>query len=451
GFMGKLVSTRDKEGKMGQCKADEFRALGGESSRVEYPSFGVAQGVSLADFFKVSLLTPIDIDNFIRDLDSDKFEVWSMLTKEQRDGVIDIVGVLLDSLLSNDNDITREKPSDPIVQSVDINPTPTSYVGAAGASTIGQAKVHSNFRTLVAEPICDGVNISIPRKVVEKVSLRFEHTLYGYFIGKRIAFPVVEYFVQNNWAKHGLTRIMMNRKEDGISLIATFIGKLVMLDSYTSAMCNDSWGRSSFARCLIEINSEADLVDVVTIGIPSLTREDFTKETIRVDMNGGRLNVMNVRFLAHVHDQCPKKVAIPSIATTSNAITFDVTPTVVMPNDGFQMVGKKKKKGKAKSTNASQFVGPLVKHNFRYELKAATSQPKKGATNVGNATKSSPKLKSTNTSSKEGSIATSNSYSALENDEEEDEEHVENVYDESANLFPTSKAGERSSFTIGVG
>nr|GFD24417.1 hypothetical protein [Tanacetum cinerariifolium] len=119
---------------MVQCKADEFRALGGESARVEYPTFGVAQGVSLAgthnaikepsrsmstghgivysvcdildfnpvpinvvfDFFKVSLLNPVDIDNFIRDIDSYKFKVWSILTKEQRDGVIDIVGVLLD-------------------------------------------------------------------------------------------------------------------------------------------------------------------------------------------------------------------------------------------------------------------------------------------------------------------------------------------------------------------
>ncbi|GJY08879.1 hypothetical protein Tco_0377064, partial [Tanacetum coccineum] len=42
-------------------------------------------------------------------------------------------------------------------------------------------------------------------------------------------------------------------------------------------------GRSSFARCLIEVSSEADLVDVVTIGIPSLIGEDFTKETIRVE------------------------------------------------------------------------------------------------------------------------------------------------------------------------
>ncbi|GKD33559.1 zinc knuckle CX2CX4HX4C containing protein, partial [Tanacetum coccineum] len=72
-------------------------------------------------------------------------------------------------------------------------------------------------------------------------------------------------------------------EEDGISLIAMFIGKPVMLDSYTSSMCNDSWGRSSFARCLIEVNSKADLVDVITIGIPSLSEDEFTKETIRIE------------------------------------------------------------------------------------------------------------------------------------------------------------------------
>ncbi|GKB24300.1 zinc knuckle CX2CX4HX4C containing protein [Tanacetum coccineum] len=186
--------------------------------------------------------------------------------------------------------------------------SPTSYARAAGASAKDQTKVNSNFRHLVADPIFDGVNIFIPCKVIEKVIACFEHTLYGYFIGKRMAFPVVEYYAKNNWAKHRLKRIMMSSKgffffkfnsqasldavleggpwlirkslislkkwsmdtrllkeeltriliwvklhdvpiqvfeEDGISLIATFIGKPVMLDSYTSSMCNDSWGRSS--------------------------------------------------------------------------------------------------------------------------------------------------------------------------------------------------------------
>ncbi|GJU91234.1 sodium/hydrogen exchanger 6 [Tanacetum coccineum] len=203
-----------------------------------------------------------------------------------------------------------EKTSNPshdsaIVQSVEINTIPKSYAGAAGAAIKDQTNV----------------------------SLRFENTLYGYFSGKRMAFPVVEYYVKNNWAKYGLKRIMLNAKgffffkfdsrasldavleggpwmvhnspiilkkwsmktslqkeelthipiwlklhdvpiqvfeEDGISLIATYLGKPIMLDSYTSSMCKDSWGRSSFARCLIKINLEADFMESITIGIPDL-------------------------------------------------------------------------------------------------------------------------------------------------------------------------------------
>ncbi|GKD36142.1 putative reverse transcriptase domain-containing protein [Tanacetum coccineum] len=212
-------------------------------------------------------------------------------------------------------------------------------------------------------------------------------------------------------------------EEDGISLIATFIGKHVMLDSYTSSMCNDSWGRSSFARRLVEVNSEDDLVDVVTIGIPSLTGDGFTIETIRVEYEWRLPKCDICKIFCHVHDHCPK--VSPPIATTSNV----VSPTIVKTNNGFQTLGnKKKRKGKSKSNNSGQFIGPLVKQNVRYELKATNSELKKGATNVGNASKSSSMLKSTGTSFKKGNITTSNSYSALENEEDEDEERVENVW-----------------------
>ncbi|GJU23252.1 hypothetical protein Tco_1156594 [Tanacetum coccineum] len=98
----------------------------------------------------------------------------------------------------DDNLSSKDSLSDPIVQSVDINTKSTSYAGAAGASTKEQPQVNSNFRPLVVEPVFNGVNISIPCKVVKKVSARLEHTLYGYFIGKRLAFPVVEYYARNN-------------------------------------------------------------------------------------------------------------------------------------------------------------------------------------------------------------------------------------------------------------
>ncbi|GJY28136.1 zinc knuckle CX2CX4HX4C containing protein [Tanacetum coccineum] len=166
-------------------------------------------------------------------------------------------------------------------------------------------------------------------------------------------------------------------EEDDISLIATFIGKHVMLDSYTSSMCNDSWGRSSFARCLIEAEKT---------------------------------------------------------------------------NDGFQTVGKKKKrKGKSMSTNGGQFTSPLVKHNVRYEPKVTTSALMKGTTYVGYTSQSTPMLKTTGNSSKKDNLSMSNSFSALNEEEDDDDEEVENVYDESANLIQNTKAGGSSSFTAAAG
>ncbi|GJS10905.1 zinc knuckle CX2CX4HX4C containing protein [Tanacetum coccineum] len=162
-------------------------------------------------------------------------------------------------------------------------------------------------------------------------------------------------------------------------------------DVHIQVFEEDGW--SSFARCLIEVNLEADLVDVVTIGIPSLTGDDFTKETICVEYEWRPPRCDICKIFGHVHDHCPKKVVSSPIVAASNI----VTPTVEKTNDGFQMVGKKKKR--------------------------------KGS------------------ASKNDNIVTSNSYSAL-NDEEED---VENVYDETANLFPNSISGGGSSFTVAAG
>ncbi|GJX38322.1 hypothetical protein Tco_0251625 [Tanacetum coccineum] len=97
-------------------------------------------------------------------------------------------------------------------------------------------------------------------------------------------------------------------------------------------MCNDSLGRISFARCLIEVNSEADLVHAVTIGIPSLTEDDFTKETIRVEYEWRPPMCDLCKIFDHVHDHCPKKVASPLIVTTPNV----VTPIIEKTNDNFQ-------------------------------------------------------------------------------------------------------------------
>ncbi|GJU03207.1 RNA-directed DNA polymerase, eukaryota, reverse transcriptase zinc-binding domain protein [Tanacetum coccineum] len=47
--------------------------------------------------------------------------------------------------------------------------------------------------------------------------------------------------------------------EVGLSLISTQIGKPITLDSYTSNMCANSWGRNTYARLLMMVSAENDL------------------------------------------------------------------------------------------------------------------------------------------------------------------------------------------------
>ncbi|GJZ01931.1 zinc knuckle CX2CX4HX4C containing protein [Tanacetum coccineum] len=366
--------------------------------------------IDVAGTFGVPLITVGDLSNLINDIETGKHdELLSGMTNDDRMETMDALGIICNSIQA-DNTNTNVPPYkvshvDPIDQSLDV-PKSTSYVKAASAHSKDQPKVNSNFCPLVAKPVFEGVNISIHRKVVEKGKHELKRIMMnskGFFFFKsntRVGLEAVlegdpwlirkSLIILKKWSmdtrllKEELTRILVWVKlhdvpiqvfeEDGISLIATFIGKPVMLDSYTSSMCKDSWGKSSFARCLIEVNFEVDLVDVVTIGIPSLTRDGYTKETI-----------------------CPS-----------------------------------------------------AKQNVRYELKTTTSAPNKGASNVGNASNSSSLLKNIGTSSNQYNITSSNSFSTLNVENDEDEEHVENVYDETTNLFNT-KTSKGSSFKAVVG
>nr|GEZ73493.1 zinc knuckle CX2CX4HX4C [Tanacetum cinerariifolium] len=253
--------------------------------------------------------------------------------------------------------------------------------------------------------------------------------------------------------KEELTRILVWVKihdvpiqvfsEDSFSITTSQIGKPIMLDYYTTSMCIESWGISSFSYCLIEINADDVLKESLTIGVPLIEGTAFTIETVSIEYEWKPPRCDLCKIFGYVQYHCLKKVSI-----TPAVVTFTVaTPTVENTNDGFQTKGKnKKKQGKSKSTNGVQFSGHSIKQSVRYEPKATTSAPKKGATNVGNASKSSSMLKTTTTSTMQGNIPMSNPYFAL--DDESDEE-VENVYDESADLFQSKKT-DGSSFNISV-
>nr|GEV79570.1 hypothetical protein [Tanacetum cinerariifolium] len=193
-----------------------------------------------------------------------------------------------------------------------------------------------------------------------------------------------------------------------------------------------------------------------------LCKEELTRIPVWVKIHGVHIQVSLEDGLSIIASQIESlTMGVPlidelgfTIEIVSDSPTV-VTPMVVTPNvektqDGFQTVGKKKKKDKSKSNNG----GHLIKQTVGYEPKATTSVPKKGVSNLVSTSKSPSLSKSQPPkvivhSSKEDNIPMSNSYDALD---EESDEDVENVYDESANLFHSTKTGGSSStFTVAAG
>ncbi|GJX44005.1 glucomannan 4-beta-mannosyltransferase 9-like protein [Tanacetum coccineum] len=98
------------------------------------------------------------------------------------------------------------------------------------------------------------------------------------------------------WVKlHGVPVTAFS--DDGLSAIATKLGTPLMLDSYTSNMCMQSWGRSSFARFMIELRADVELKENIVMAMPKIISSSGNKKkgvepTIEVS-NSNPFDVLN--------------------------------------------------------------------------------------------------------------------------------------------------------------
>ncbi|GJT29468.1 retrotransposon protein, putative, ty1-copia subclass [Tanacetum coccineum] len=273
-------------------------------------------------------------------------------------------------------------------------------------------RVHSIVVVLETnvEDIVEIVGIVVIVRIVEKIA--FGKTC------RKLLGKVVEFADDGVFGLDEEEELGMVFSEDGISLIATQIGKSIMLDSFTSSMCIDSLGQNNFARCLIEVKADEVLKDSITMGILLPASLGFYKETIRVEYKWRPPPCEQCKIFGHVYDQCPKSATI--------------IPTININNDGFQTVVNKKS-GKTGSTstdrdgvNFAKTVWSPFKPKDRFEPKAHGNSPKNGAPNV--STSAKDEFDPENCTNSEG-----DPNSIL--DDMESEEEVEVVFDETTNLL----------------
>ena len=73
---------------------------------------------------------------------------------------------------------------------------------------------------------------------------------------------------------------------DGLTIIASKLGTPMLLDSYKTTMCEESWDRNIYARALIELNVDNELKDWLVAIITWLDKPAYTRASIRVDPLG---------------------------------------------------------------------------------------------------------------------------------------------------------------------
>ncbi|GKA53485.1 beta-caryophyllene synthase [Tanacetum coccineum] len=304
-----------------------------------------------------------------------------------------------------------------------IRSRPTSY---AKLVTGEPSRKSVNFRTLIT-PARNGVDVAVPLESIRDISERFVNTIYDFFLGKRVAYLVVANYGRNTWGKYGLVKSMLNSStglfffqfssmdgldlmlencpwfirnnplilkkwnpdvnflkedvgnvsvwvklygvpvtgfsEDGLSVIATKLGTPLMLDSYTSDMCMQSWCRSSYARAMIKLRVDVELKDTIVDECPKNIGSEVVK------------NLKN-------HSQAPRGVPIGSMKNAepkkeiSNSNPFDLLNSVEYDVDLGTNGRTSKLASKEANSSGSSFwnVGSSSDHDSEDEVELVDNE-----------------------------------------------------------------------------
>ncbi|GKF04231.1 zinc finger, CCHC-type containing protein [Tanacetum coccineum] len=91
-----------------------------------------------------------------------------------------------------------------------------------------------NFRTLITA-VGNEADVAVPLESIQVINKRFANTTYGFFLTKRVAYPVVSNCVRNTWSKYGLVKSMLN------SCNELFFFKFRSKDGLNAMLENGPW------------------------------------------------------------------------------------------------------------------------------------------------------------------------------------------------------------------
>ncbi|GJT07833.1 hypothetical protein Tco_0842295 [Tanacetum coccineum] len=196
-----------------------------------------------------------------------------------------------------------------------LTPMKMSFVNAVVSD---KPTPNINFRSLVNEERVEDSDFVLPVEAITMAQNMFANSLVGYFVGNSVAFPLVKNYVTNTWGQYGFQKFIKDDDgfffykftsktgleqdkvmkvpvwvkmhkvpivayyEDGLSIMATQVGKPIMLDAFTSEMCAGPWGRLGFARALIEVSADKELKKEVIMAVPNVEGDKEENNVVKL-------------------------------------------------------------------------------------------------------------------------------------------------------------------------
>ncbi|GJV82914.1 hypothetical protein Tco_1522812 [Tanacetum coccineum] len=281
------------------------------------------------------------------------------------------------STLSNDG-MAEQAPPDAAVATEVFSQEDTQNSGNPKSSFVnvvsaGKTNPKINFRVLYNEERVEDTNFVLPVKDVEIAHNRFANSLVGFFVGKRVAFPLVMNYVTNTWTKFGFQKVIKDDDDVYYFKFTSTTGLEQVLEKGPWMIRNQPLIFTKWAPNLelakdavtkVPVWAKIHKVPVVAysedglsliasqIGKPVLL-DAFTngkvkghaKEKLVVDYEWTPPRCADCQVFGHTNLECPKRVVEPVKETHE-------------VNDGFTTVRNRKNKGKkVVNENARQIDG----------------------------------------------------------------------------------------------
>ncbi|KAJ9535204.1 hypothetical protein OSB04_un001715 [Centaurea solstitialis] len=274
----------------------------------------------------------------------------------------------------------------------------------------------------------DQTCVRIPKELATEVLQTHKSTLFGYFLGPRLHFPVVERYVKAAWGKFGFSDAMMNNNgiyffkfndfggsnqvveagplmirgvplfvehwdpvkgltkpvhttcplwvklhnvplvafnKEGLSRIASALGVPKQMDACTASMCDKAWGRPGFAKVLIETWAVGELKRELQVLIPNLNGGDDARVVIKVEYDWEPSQCSHCLVFGHKASSCAKAMIAQKSKGKQN----------VVDDQGFTKVQRKQWRPKVDVGSTSGTKGDDFMQKEDHQAEPVSSLP----------------------------------------------------------------------------